>query len=75
MVSGGIAQPFLTAALNGDEWSASSPSCFTLRERAPSTHWIGDRVGPRASLDAVEKRRILSCHELYPGRLARHYTD
>jgi len=26
--------PFLTLALDGGEWSASHPSCFTPRERA-----------------------------------------
>jgi hypothetical protein len=30
------------------------------RERAPGTHWIGGRVGPRAVLDAVVKRKIPS---------------
>jgi hypothetical protein len=37
---------FLTSALDGGEWSASSPDRFTLRERAPGTHWIGGWVGP-----------------------------
>jgi hypothetical protein len=32
---------------------------FTRWERAPGIHWIGDWVGPRASLDAVEKRQKL----------------
>jgi hypothetical protein len=31
----------LTLALDRGEWSASHPSCFTPRERAPDTHWIG----------------------------------
>jgi hypothetical protein len=31
---------------------------FTPRERAPGTHWIGGCVGPRASLDAVVKRKF-----------------
>jgi len=26
--------------LGGGEWSASCPTCFTLGERAPGTHWI-----------------------------------
>jgi hypothetical protein len=29
-------------------------------ERAPSTHWIGGCVGPRAGLDAVMKKKIPS---------------
>jgi hypothetical protein len=40
---------------------------FTLRslcprERVPATHWIGGWVGPRASLDAVVKRKIPSLY-------------
>jgi hypothetical protein len=31
---------------------------FTPRERAPGTHWIAGRVGPRAGLDVVLKRKI-----------------
>jgi hypothetical protein len=50
----------LTLALDGREWSASLPSRFTPRERAPGTHWIGGWVGPRAVLDAVVKRTIPS---------------
>jgi hypothetical protein len=46
---------FFTSALVGGEWTASRPSRFTLEERAPSTHWLGSWVGPRAGLDAVEK--------------------
>jgi hypothetical protein len=38
------------------EW----PSCITLGEETPITHWIGGWVGPRASLDILEKRKI-SC--------------
>jgi hypothetical protein len=57
----------LTLALNGGEWSASCPGCFTPRERAPGTHWIGGWVGPRAILDMVVKRKILCpCQELNP---------
>jgi hypothetical protein len=55
---GGVAPPFLTSTLDGDEWSASLPGRFTLEERAPRTHCIGGWVGPRAGLGAVEKRSI-----------------
>jgi hypothetical protein len=48
---------FLTSALAGGEWSVSRRS--TTGERAPGTHWIGGWVGPRAGLDAVEKRKFL----------------
>jgi len=43
--------------LDGDEWSASCPSCFTSRERGTNINWIGGWVVPRASLVAVAKRR------------------
>jgi len=59
---------FLTSALERSEWSASRPGYFTPRERAPGTHWIGGWVGPSASLDAMEKRKIPSpCWESNPG--------
>jgi hypothetical protein len=49
---------FLTSALDGNEWSASHPGPFTLRERAPGTYWIGGWMGPTAGLDtAVVKRK------------------
>jgi len=38
---------FLTFALDVGEWSASCPSHFTPRKRAPGVHWIESRVGPR----------------------------
>jgi hypothetical protein len=60
----------LTLALDGGEWSASCPSCFTFRERAPGTHWMGGWVGTRAALDVVVKRKILSpCQESNPRTL------
>jgi hypothetical protein len=37
----------------------SRPGRSTLRERAPSKHCIGEWVGPRAGLDAVEKKNLL----------------
>jgi hypothetical protein len=48
----------LTSALDGGEWSASRPSRFTSRERAPGTRWIGGWVGPRAVMEAVVKWTI-----------------
>jgi hypothetical protein len=47
----------LTSALNGGDWSALRPGPFIPRERAPGTRCIGGYVGPRAGLDAVEKRK------------------
>jgi hypothetical protein len=71
----------LTSALDGGEWSASRPSRFTPRGRAPSTHLIGGWVGPRAVLDAVVKRKIPSPHRESNPRtpvvqpVAQRYTD
>jgi hypothetical protein len=48
----------LTLALDGGEWSASRAGRFTPRGKAPSTHWIGGWVGPRAVLNAVVKGKI-----------------
>jgi hypothetical protein len=50
----------LTSALDGGEWSASRTGRFAPRIRAPGTHWIGGWVGPRAVLDTVVNRKILS---------------
>jgi hypothetical protein len=67
----------LTSALDGGEWSAH----FTPRERAPTPHWIGGWVGPRAGLDTMSKRKIPSPRqELNPDHpivqpIASHYTD
>jgi hypothetical protein len=58
--SEGTAPRILSSAIDGDEWSVSRPGRFTPRERAPGTHWIGGRVGPRVGLDAVVKRKISS---------------
>jgi hypothetical protein len=58
--SEGRAPTFLTSALDGGEWLASRPGCFTPGEKSPgtpATHWIGGCVGPRAGLDAVVKRK------------------
>jgi hypothetical protein len=49
---------FFTSPLDGGERSASRPGRFTLKYRAPGTHWIEGWVGPRAGLDAVAKRKI-----------------
>jgi hypothetical protein len=50
---------FLTSALDGGEWSASSTGRFTPGERITGTHWIRDCVAPRAGLDVMKKRQIL----------------
>jgi hypothetical protein len=51
---------FLISALDGGEWSVSRLRRFTPTERTPGALWIGVWVGPRASLDAVVRRKILS---------------
>jgi hypothetical protein len=64
---------FLTSALDGGEWSASPTGCFTPRETAPGTHWIGGWVGRIAAVDAVAKRIKdfhCPCPESDSGRLA-----
>jgi hypothetical protein len=50
-----IASPFLTSALDGGQWSASRPGRFN---HGKVLHWTGVWVGPRASLNAVEQRKI-----------------
>jgi hypothetical protein len=71
----------LTSALDGGEWSASRPGRFTPKERAAGTHWIGCWLGPRASLDAVVKRKVPSPRQEWKPRtpivqpVAQRYTD
>jgi hypothetical protein len=38
---------FLPSALDGYEWSASLPACFTTWERPPGIHLIGGWLGTR----------------------------
>jgi hypothetical protein len=51
---------FLTSALDGEEWSASRPGCFTPEEKVPSIHWMGTGMGgtPEMGLNAVEKNLL-----------------
>jgi hypothetical protein len=51
--SGGTAPTFLTSTRDGGEWLGSCPGSFTHKERVPSTHWTGCKVGPRARLDVM----------------------
>jgi hypothetical protein len=60
---------FLTSALVGGEWLASHLGRFTPGERAPSTHWIGGWVDPRAGLDDVERTKFLTLPGLEDRRL------
>jgi hypothetical protein len=53
-----------------------APAALLPRERAPSTHWIGGWVSPRAILDTVVKRKIPSSHrELNPRTLIVQSSD
>jgi hypothetical protein len=62
----------LTSALDGGEWSASRPGCFTSRGRAPATHWIGGWVGARAGLEVVVKKRVhIPCRDSNPHNPAQ----
>jgi hypothetical protein len=55
-----------SSALVWGEWSASRPCRFT-----PGTHWTGGRLGPRAELDDVEKRKFLALPEFELRPLCR----
>jgi len=48
---------FLSSALHENEKKISHPACFTPKARASSTHQIGGRMEPRASLDTVVAKR------------------
>jgi hypothetical protein len=50
----------LTSALDEGDWSASRLGSFTPRKRAVDTPWIGGCVSPRAVLEVVVKRKILT---------------
>jgi hypothetical protein len=60
MCSGGIAPLYFASVSDGCEWSVSLPGCFTTGERAPSTHWAGGWVGPKAGLGSGKTIKI-SC--------------
>jgi hypothetical protein len=55
----GLIYIFLTSALVGDEWPASSPGLFIPGERSPCTHGVKGWIGPRTDLNDVERRQIL----------------
>jgi hypothetical protein len=78
--NGGIAPRILDLGTKW-EYSASRPRCFTPKERALGTYWIGGWVGPRAVLDTVVKRKIpRPCRESNPRTpivqpVVSHYTE
>jgi hypothetical protein len=70
----------MISALAGSECCASLPGRFTPRERAPGTHWTGGWVDPRAGLDDVEKRNLLTLRDSNSDPpvvqpVASRYTD
>jgi hypothetical protein len=56
-----LAPLILTMALDGYQWLASHPSCFT-----PGTHWRGGLLGLKVSLNAIEERKISSAWDQTP---------
>jgi hypothetical protein len=48
------------SALLGGEWSASRPGRFIRGERASGTYWVGGVLDTGASLDNMEKTKLLS---------------
>lgn len=52
-------QWFLNLLLFEDVWSGSFPGTCTLLQDPPNTHWIGSWVGPRVSLNVMEKKKSL----------------
>jgi hypothetical protein len=69
---------FSFTTLDRDEWSSSRPACFIPRERSPGIHWVEGRVGPRPSLNVVEKRKVSHpWQDMNPScpPIARCYTD
>jgi hypothetical protein len=55
----------LHLTVDGGKWSASRPRPFYLRGKSLDVHWLGGWEGHRASLDAVERRRLtFPCREL-----------
>jgi hypothetical protein len=63
-------------ALGGGELSDSRHNRLTPWEKATGTHCAGGWVGPRAGLDAVEKRVAPACNRILAIQpVARRYVD
>jgi hypothetical protein len=76
MGSGGIAPSFLTSALDGGELSVSRRPLYP-REKSPRFALDMRLGGPRAGLEAVEKRKLSLAGNRTPvvQPIARRYTD
>jgi hypothetical protein len=61
---------FLDLSTSWRWWWASCPCCFTPKERAPGTHWIGAWLVPIAGLDNIEKLKFLTLLGLEPQPLS-----
>jgi hypothetical protein len=74
--SGGIAPPFLISVLGGSEWSASWHCPLPTGKEPPVSTGYEAGVGPRKSLDAVEKKKIpCPCGESKPRPSRLSYPD
>jgi hypothetical protein len=62
----GYSFTILIIALDEGKWSALHPGQFTSGERALDTHCVGGWVGPRASLDALEKKNLVPARNQTP---------
>jgi hypothetical protein len=76
-----MAPPLLTSALDGGEWWASRPGCFTPGERAPDSHWERSReaewaLNPVWTLWDKEKSLAPAVNRTPAVQpIARRYTD
>jgi hypothetical protein len=64
--SGGIVPTFLTSALDGDEWSASSLSHFTPEETAPHNHCIEAGRAPQVWMLCRRDKSLASAGNRIP---------
>jgi hypothetical protein len=59
---------FLISALDGVSGQRHAPAALTPGKNTAVTHWTGDWVGLRGSLDTEDRRKILCfCQGLNPG--------
>lgn len=56
--TGGVASLFSSSELSVDKWLTQRPDQLTSGKEPHNTHWVGEYVGPKATLNAVDKRKI-----------------